>query len=83
MTHKICDAWITETGVLKGCDNHNNIKIFSGPFTRIQQKDPGPPFQIQTSSGPVTLVSLEESSFLLPRTKAWIRSLSLSPSVRR
>ena len=68
-------AYITESGLLKGTDKANQILTFSGPFSRCESS--GPPFKIQSPKGFIIILDLEESSFLLPRTKAWIRALPL------
>ena len=68
-------AFITQTGVLKGTDKRNIIYTFGGPFTRMAQKEPGPPFILKAGGKLVKIVEFEESSFLFQRTKDWIRSL--------
>lgn len=72
-------AYITVTGLfLKGTDKSNQIYTFAGPFSRIAQTHPGPPFTLRCKDKVVKLMDLEESAFLLQRTKDWIRSLPVS-----
>lgn len=74
------EAYITETDVLKGTDGHSVVITVYGPFSRVAQKMPGPPFTISSSSGLITIMGLEESNFLFPRTKAWLRGLPCNAS---
>jgi hypothetical protein len=72
---KVFEAYITETGVLKGTDGHGLILTIQGPFKRREQKHGS--LEVQTSKGICQLMDLEASAFLFPRTKTWFRSLPL------
>lgn len=76
MATNLYAGYITESGVLKGTTKGNEVLTFIGPFERIQQKEAGPPFMVKTEGGRfIQILSLEESSFLLPRTRSWLRGL--------
>jgi hypothetical protein len=80
MATKIYAAYITESGVLKGTTKGNEVLTFMGPFERIKQKEAGPPFLVKNERGKfIELMDLEESSFLLPRTRNWFRGLPVDP----
>jgi len=65
-------AYITDSGNLLGTDTgRQNIVRFEGPFTRVSADT------VRNSKGhTIKLCDLEGSSFLLPRTKEWLRKLT-------
>lgn len=75
MATRIYAVYITESGVLKATDRFNTVLTLNGPFSRIAQKTAGLPVTLKTAEGLVEVVDIEESSFLLPRTRAFLRAL--------
>jgi hypothetical protein len=69
--YQLTAAYITDSGVLLGTDTgRQNIVRFVGPFTRVSANT------VRNCSGlSIQLVDLEGSSFLLPRTREWLRKL--------
>lgn len=76
----------TDAVVLKGTNKRNQVFTCHGPFSsaRPPSKPALPPFEVVCSSGQVvTLQSLEQSSFLLARTQAWLVKLWSRPHTPR